>query len=77
MSQEPPCGVTIAYCRCILQQGRCDGRHLCECGGSWRNEANRQEDILLVPMSWTASWTETVEESQRYMEQVARALGAP
>jgi hypothetical protein len=75
VSQEPGCGKTVASCRCLLRQSRCDGRHLCKCGGSWRNGADCQEDILLLPISWALSWTKTVEESENWVNSIARELG--
>ena len=56
------CETTQANCTCVLDADVCDGRHLCSCGGSWRNEAGAPEDILLLPAS--LSWAETVQSTE-------------
>ncbi|MEV7814280.1 hypothetical protein AB0P05_26680 [Streptomyces flaveolus] len=74
MSLAPICAAVTASCLCILRADRCDGRHLCACGGSWRNDANSREDILLLPISWTLSWAETIKQSDERMAAYAAAL---
>lgn len=55
------CSARTAECACMLAAGVCDGRHLCDCGGSWMESA-----VLLFPS--TLPWRSHVERSDRLFQ---------
>lgn len=48
MSDTEECGRVAASCLCSLPSGHEDGLHSCECGGSWRYDADGEFE----PVDW-------------------------
>lgn len=72
------CGAPGAMCVCILDDQVCDGRHLCECGGSWRWPIMTATDIILLPspVGTTATWQENIATTDIILGEIQEGIDA-
>ena len=69
------CGAIQASCVCSIPAGRCDGRHLCDCGGSWRNDLKDPMDVLILPMP--GDWETAIGLSEALTAAFGRLMNNP